>query len=250
MLVPDRRVRLLDQVRRGGSAEVSELAALLGVSPSTVRRDLILLEREGQLLRTHGGAYLRREAGMPQRDGTDGDDAVKQRIGQAAVEEVSDGMTVMILEGSTTRTMLPHLLGRSITVVTNALRVAAALQDYPTVSVVMLGGLLNREHMTFLGPMSEQSMDNLHVDVIFAGAWGIDAEAGVTGTKIVQAGYHHSALRHTRKLVVLADATKCGRRGSTVLAAPAQVDCLITDRSAPEEVVSALRSGGSRVVLC
>lgn len=252
MLIPDRDRQVLDAIRRSGSVAVAELAASLGISSSTVRRDLARLEVAGHLRRTRGGAYVPRGdiTLAPSDDPAPTAVADKQRIGQAAAARLVDGMTVMIVEGSTTRAMLAPLEGRDLTVVTNGLRVAAALQHFPTIAVVMLGGLLSRQHMTFIGPMSEQSMSNLHVDAIYAGAWGITADTGVTGDKIVQAGYHHSALKHARSLIVLADSSKFGRTGPTILADPEQVSCVITDANAPAAIVSALRDRGVEVVIC
>lgn len=251
MLVPDRRRLLLDELHRHGSAQVEQLSDVLGVSASTVRRDLALLEDDGLLVRAHGGAYVRRGDPQQQPSATAGDAAeAKARIGAAAAQRVADGTTVMILAGSTTGSMLPHLAGRSITVVTNGLDTAHTLARFPEITVVMLGGVLNRTQNTLLGPMTEQNMKDLHVDVMFAGAWGVNAEAGVTGDKVIQAGYHHSMLKHADSLVVLADAAKFGRRGPTLLAGVEQVDCFVTDRDAPEAVVAALRERGATVTVC
>lgn len=104
--------------------------------------------------------------------------------------------------------------------------------------------------MTLLGPLTEQNMADLHVDVMFAGAWGISVDAGVTGAKVIQAGYHHSMLQHSDALVVLADATKFGRRGPTLLADVEQVDAFITDQDAPGPMVRDLRNRGADVVTC
>ncbi len=251
MLIPDRRRGLLDELRRRGSAQVEELADVLDVSASTIRRDLALLEADGSLLRAHGGAYL---AGVDARStATDAGPEMreaKERIGAAAAEHVADGMTLMILAGTTTASMLGHLAGRSVTVVTNGLNIGHRLAGQPDITLVMLGGVLNRDQMTLLGPMTEQNMADLHVDVMFAGAWGVTPEVGVTGHKVIQAGYHHSMLRHTDSLIVLADGSKFGRRGPTLLADVDQVDHFVTDRDAPDEVVSALRGRGADVTVC
>ncbi len=250
MLAPDRRRRVTEELRRRGSATVEQLAAALAVSPSTVRRDLAILEGDGVLSRAHGGAVLRR-ADHPAPPGADHDtDGVKQRIARAAAGRIVDAMTVMILSGSTTAQMLPHLAGRTITVVTNGLDVGHTLAAYPDITLVMLGGVLHRDQMTLLGPMSEQSMADLHVDVLFAGAWGIHPDIGVTGAKIIQAGYHHGMLRHADALVVLADATKFGRSGATLLAGIEDVAEFVTDDGAPPEVLAALRDSGASVTVC
>ena len=206
------------------------------------------------LLRARGGAYLEsRTDAAPHTAPRGGDGAavdVKQRLGRQAVDLLEDGMTAMILAGSTTATMLPLLAGRSLTVVTNGLEVARALAPYPEITLVLLGGVLHREQMTLLGPMTARNMADLHVDVLFAGAYGIDPGIGVTGTKVIQAGYHHSMLQHAQSLVVLATAEKFGRQGPTLLARVDQVDTFLTDDATPVEIVEALREKGSSVVVC
>jgi DeoR/GlpR family transcriptional regulator of sugar metabolism len=255
MLVPDRHRTLLDEVRRRGSAQVAQLAAAVGVSSSTVRRDLAVLEAEGLLLRARGGAYVRPAAvptlSTPPAGPTSDDDAqARVRVGHSAAELVEDGMTVMILAGSTTGAMLPLLADRTLTVVTNGLGVAQALAPHPEITLVMLGGVLHREQMTLLGPMTSQNMADLHVDVLFAGAYGVHPEVGVTGSKVTQAGDHHLMLRHATSLVVLATAEKLGRQGPTLLARTEQVDTFITDDAAEPDLVEALRARGSTVRVC
>lgn len=250
MLVPDRHRTLLDEVRRRGSAQVAQLADAVGVSSSTVRRDLAVLEAEGLLLRARGGAYLRTaDAPSPRAASlsSPSDDTGKQRLGRRAVELVDDGMTIMILGGSTTATMLPLLAGRRLSVVTNGLDVANALAPHPETTVVMLGGVLHREQMTLLGRMTEQNMADLHVDVMFAGAYGIHPDVGVTGNKLTTAAYRHTMLRHAASLVVLATGEKFGRQGPTVLAHVDQVDTFVTDEQAPLDTVEAVRALGARV---
>ena len=151
----------------------------------------------------------------------------------------------MILPGSTTAAMLPFLAAKTITVVTNGLDVGHTVAAYPDISLVMLGGVLHREQRSLLGPMTEQNMADLHVDVMFAGAYGIHPDNGVTGSKVIAAGYHHTMLQHTDSLIVLADASKLGRSGPTKLAAVDQVSTFITDSDAPAATVAELRERGA-----
>ncbi|WP_375503517.1 DeoR/GlpR family DNA-binding transcription regulator [uncultured Jatrophihabitans sp.] len=268
MLVPDRHRALLDVLRRSGSAQVEHLAHSVGVSASTVRRDLAVLESEGLLRRARGGAYVAPAAAavapvapaaavaavapstlssiLPSSGGHE----VKARLGRRAAEFVEDGMTVLILGGSSTEAMLPYLTGRTLSVVTNGLDVATALAPHPQITLVLLGGVLHRQQMTLLGPMTAQNMADLHVDVLFAGAYGIHPDIGVTGVKVTQAGYHHSMLRHTESLVVLATGEKFGRQGPTLLARTEQVNTFITDDTAPQDVLDAVRAQGPAVIVC
>ncbi|MBE7190564.1 DeoR/GlpR family DNA-binding transcription regulator [Jatrophihabitans endophyticus] len=251
MLIPDRLQRIRAALTESGSVRIDDLVHSLGVSAWTVRRDLAELERQGELRRTHGGAYL--EGHTPPTNGADVDDdatrAAKLRIGAAAAAQLDDGSTVMVLAGSTTGALVPVLARRRLTVVTNGLEIAHGLRHAPDISLVVVGGYLHREQMTLLGPLSEAAMADLHVDVIVAGAYGVHPQVGVTGAKILQAGYHHSMLRHTDRLMVVADSSKIGRRGPTVLASAQDVGTLVTDTGAPGDTVDELRAAGVDVQL-
>ncbi|GAB2488256.1 DeoR/GlpR family DNA-binding transcription regulator [Jatrophihabitans fulvus] len=259
MLVPDRRRQLLEHVRRHGSAQVGMLAEALHVSEWTVRRDLTELERQGQLRRAHGGAYVPDvpdERGRPARDdaGTSADDGpdmaeAKTRIAAAAAERISDDTTIMLLSGSTTAHLVPLLHGRRLTVVTNGLEIAYALRDAPDITLVVVGGYLHRHQMTLMGPLTEHGMRDLHMQLIVAGAHGVHPDIGVTGAKVTQAGYHHGMLKHTDGLMVLADSSKLGRRGPTVLAELGQVDTLVTDAAADPGLVAEIGAAGPQVVV-
>ena len=249
MLVPDRRRRVLDQVRRHGSAEVAQLARELDVSEWTVRRDLVELERQGLLRRTRGGAFVRSGPSALATEPATGDEAAKGRIGARAAQLLRDDSTIMVLAGSTTGALLPHLQHRRLTLVTNGLEIANGLKHAPDISLVMVGGYLHREQMTLLGPLTERAMADMHVDVIVAGAYGVHPVTGVTGAKIIQAGYHQSMLRHTDAVMVLADSSKLGRQGPTVLAPIEAVGTLVTDAGAPDGIVDQLRQCGPDVVI-
>ncbi len=251
MLIPDRRRRVLAEVRRHGSASIEQLAAALAVSSSTIRRDMSELEQAGMLRRTHGGAVVTSgepDDPPPRAPGgnarVEHDDTAKARIARRAAAMVDDGSTVMLLAGSTTGAMVPSLFDRRLTVVTNGLEIAHGLRHAPHVSVVVLGGYLHREQMTLLGPMTLAAMASVHVDVMMAGAWGVDPDTGVTGNKISQAGDHDPMLRHTERLIVLADATKIGRRGPTLFAGMDRVHTLVTDRAAPPDVLARIEGHG------
>ena len=255
MLIPDRRRRVLAEVRRHGSASIEQLAAALAVSSSTIRRDMSELEQAGMLRRTHGGAVVTTtgdpDEPPPRAPGGNGrgdrDDTAKARIARRAASMVDDGSTVMLVAGSTTGAMVPALFDRQLTVVTNGLEIAHGLRHAPHISVIVLGGYLHREQMTLLGPMTLAAMSAVHVDVMMAGAWGVDPETGVTGNKISQAGDHDPMLRHTDRLVVLADASKIGRRGPTLFTGMDRVHTLVTDRAAPADVLERIEGHGVRI---
>ena len=252
MLTPERQRMLLQHLRVRGAGNVLELAEALGVSPSTVRRDLREMNDRGLLTRVHGGASLLDgdlEPALSSRSAEHGDQ--KRRIGRAAAERVPAAATVLITGGTTTEAMLPFLAScEGLTVLTNGLNIAYQLSRFPEISVVVLGGVLRHEEMSLLGPIAEQVLAEFHVDVAFASGFGVDPELGVFGANVTEAGTDRRILASAAKLVVLADSHKFSRRGPVRLAAVNQISCLITDDEAPAAALDALRGHGVEVVTC
>ena len=252
MLSLDRRRRLLQHLRQNGSGNVTELAGALGVSPSTVRRDLREMDERGLINRVHGGASLLDADLEPVLSSREAEQSEqKRRIGLAAAEFVRPGATVLITGGTTTEAMLPFLAGKqNLTVLTNGLAIAYHLAPYPEITVVVLGGVLRHEEMSLLGPIAEQVLSEFHVDIAFSGAFGIDAVSGLSGTNVTEAGTDRRMLQAADSLVVLVDASKFGRRGPVRLADTKQITTLITDDAAPADALRTLRGAGVQVVTC
>lgn len=252
MLSSDRQRRLLQHLRQRGSGNVTELADALGVSASTVRRDLHEMNERGLLTRVHGGASVLDSDLEPVLSSRETEHAEqKRRIGEAAAGKVSPGSTILITGGTTTEAMLPYLSGiENLTVLTNGLNIVYQLARYPDIAVVVLGGVLRHEEMSLLGPIAEQVLLEFHVDTVFSGAFGIDAHAGLSGINVAEAGTDRRMLQSAQSLVVLVDSSKFNRRGPVRLAASDQISCLITDVDAPADALTALRAKGVDVITC
>ena len=99
MLAETRRRQLLELISRQGYATLEQLVKSLGVSESTVRRDLEALDLAGSVKRTHGGAVYSGEVrSMPafdDRTATAADE--KRAIGAATASLIEDGVDFMPL---------------------------------------------------------------------------------------------------------------------------------------------------------
>lgn len=252
MLSLERQRRLLQHLRQHGSGNVLELASTLGVSASTVRRDLNDMNERGLLTRVHGGAsVLDTDVEPVLSSRTSEHSEQKRRIGAAAAARVPDGATVLITGGTTTEAMLPYLGERDgLTVLTNGLNIAYHLSRYPNVSVVVLGGVLRHDEMSLLGPIAEQVLGEFHVDLAFSSAFGIHADDGMSASNVNEAGTDRRMLASATSLVLLADSSKFGRRGPVRVASVEQISCLVTDSAAPEDDLERLRRHGVEVVIC
>ncbi|MFK0173797.1 DeoR/GlpR family DNA-binding transcription regulator [Streptomyces sp. NPDC090306] len=250
MLGAERRKRLLHEVRAEGVAHVAELAERLDVSPSTIRRDLSALESQGLLNRTHGGAVAEANSSLepdrPQRSGVAPWE--KRALASAAVRHVAPDSTILVTGGTTTAAMVP-LLGavERLTVVTNSLHLAGELAQHEDISTVVLGGYLRHREMSLLGHLTRQALEELHVDEAFVGAYGITG-GGISGAHVDEAETDRWLLSRVGRVTALVDGSKFGRSGPVRVAAADRIFRVITDASAPEDDVRALRGAGVDVV--
>ncbi len=246
-----RQRELLDHIRTHGVRQVHELAQVFGVSPSTVRRDLDGLAQRGLIERHHGSAVSIDERVLTTwtaRQHTNPDR--KKRIGQAAATLIAPGSTVLVLGGTTTDAMLAALPPRSeLTVITNSLGVAGRLAYHSGIDVVVLGGLMRRTEMSLLGPLTTAALAEFSIDTVFTGAYGLDAQHGLSRTNLVEVATERALLASGSRLVVLADGSKLGRHGAARLARVGEVHTLVTDADADPAQLAALRAAGVEVLL-
>lgn len=228
------------------------MADLLGVSPSTVRRDLNELQGQGLIERMHGGAMsvgAELEPLRPVREIANA--AAKQRIGRAAAAHVRDRSTILILGGTTTEAMLPFLGSvRELTVVTNSILVVNRLAQQHEIDLVVLGGLLRRREMSLLGHLTIAAIAEFGIDQVYTSAFGIDPALGVTGTDLAETQTDRTLTAAAAELILLADHSKLRQRGPARLVPIASVSRLITDDEADADAVAALVAAGVEVETC
>jgi DeoR/GlpR family transcriptional regulator of sugar metabolism len=252
LIGPKRQRELLNYIRTYGAGSVSEMAKLLGVSTSTVRRDLNELQDRGLIERVHGGAAQVDddvEPLRPQREIAFADE--KQRIGRAAAAHVTPYSTVLITGGTTTEAMLPFLGGiPGLTVVTNSLSVVSRLSQFPDIDIIVLGGLLRRQEMSLLGTLTIAGLDEFGIDTAFTGAFGVDPDTGLTGTNLSETQTDRSLASSARELIVLADHSKLAQRGPARLVPIDGISTLIVDDGADAAVLERVREAGVTVETC
>jgi DeoR/GlpR family transcriptional regulator of sugar metabolism len=245
-----REEQLLEYIRTQGTVRVDALSRELGVGASTVRRDLHRLAADGRILRTYGGAAVSDGASKPPA-ATATDDA-KGRIGAAALELVHDGDTIVISSGSTAFEFARRLARaplRDVTVITNALDVAQLLVDRPGIQVVVLGGVARPGMRSLLGHLTELACRELQADIMFMGVGAISADVGVMNDYMPEVVTDRAIRAMASRLVVLADGSKFGTTSPAIVIQLADVNTIVTDASAPSDVVDRLRGRGVEVIV-
>ena len=249
---------LLELLADRGRLDVEAIATELAVSPATVRRDLDHLAQQQLVTRTRGGAVAHSVAyDLPLRYKTQRHATEKQRIGRAAADLVSRGMTIGLNGGTTTtevaRAVATHADLNSqqepgVTVVTNALNIANELTVRPHVKIVVTGGVARPQSYELIGPLGTKILDELSLDIAFLGVDGFDPELGASAFHDGEANINSLIARRARRVAVVGDASKLGKRAFARICAVADVDVLVTDTDAPAEMVARFREAGVEVV--
>jgi DeoR family transcriptional regulator, aga operon transcriptional repressor len=245
----ERLSSILEHIADGGSVGVSDLCRDLGVSAATIRRDLELLEEQRLLTRTHGGAVAQgvtyelplRYKGARHQD-------QKRRIASIAAERVADGMAIGLTGGTTTTEVARAVVDRHrLTVVTNALNIASELAVRPNLKLVVTGGVARSESYELVGPLAEQSLASLNLDVVFVGVDGIDGHAGLTTHHEIEAHTNLALVDRAYLVVVVADSSKIGRVAFARICGLERVDLFITDSDADPASLASLIDAGVEV---
>lgn len=258
MYSAERRRDILRLIQENSSVSVDDLAARFAVSPSSIRRDLNELSRQGLVQRTYGGAIVPTgpSSEPPFNVRVVSHHEEKERIGRAAAALVQPGDTVFIDGGTTTHCMVGYLAplpaernngkdGR-ITVVTYGLNIVQRLLDQEGVTVILVGGILHPPTQTFGGVFASASLEafNIRFDKAFMAASGVSAEAGVTNAGFEEILIKRWAIRSARETILLADSSKIGVISAGVIAPIEQLQRLITTHEAPAAEIEALRGRG------
>ncbi len=248
MRTAERQDRLVAILRTSGETSVAGLARAMGVTRSTIRRDLARLSIDDQVIRTYGGATVR----GPVRLAPVVDPAARarDRIGAAAARLVSDGQTIAISSGSTTLALARHLSDREdLTVITNALDVAWTLVDHDGVDLIVLGGSVRPRMRSMLGHLTELGCRELRADTVFMGAGGISAEHGLMNDSVPEIMSDRAMRSMARTCVILADASKFDLVAPAFVFGLDRVDTIVTDAGVRPDTLDALRKRGVQVVV-
>ena len=252
MLLDERRQHILSLVQQDGRVLVGELSRKLGISQITIRKDLDYLQSKGLVQRAHGGALLPQtgtlfDPSFPEKQNRNGEQ--KMRIAAAAAGMVEEGQCI-ILDSGTTTTLIAHALKRfaHLTIVTNAINIAAELtgNDF---EVILTGGTLRKNSYSLVGPLAEDILSEMHADILFLGVDGFDVETGVTTPNVLESRVNRAMVRSAKKVVVVCDSTKFGRRSFSRIVPLSSIHHVITDEGLPPAAIESLKAQNIAVTL-
>ncbi|MFC8086190.1 DeoR/GlpR family DNA-binding transcription regulator [Streptomyces sp. NPDC057340] len=249
MLAAERRDHLLGLLAREGKIVAKDIAADLGISEDSVRRDLRDLAAEGLCQRVYGGAlpvspavvdYAARQSVAP--DG-------KRKVASAAADLVRPGGT-LILDGGTTALAVARALPQDLacTVITHSPTIAAALLDHPQAELYLLGGRIFKHSAVACGAVAVEAAQNVSADLCLLGVTGVHPEAGLTTADAEEAAMKRALAARAADTYILASSEKIGTASRFRVLPLDRVSGLITDADPHDTVIEQLKVLGLEVL--
>ncbi len=242
MLALERHRKILDLIQRSGAVRTADVAATLQVTEETIRRDFERLDKEAQLLRTHGGAVQidanRRDLPLSSRETEQVRE--KEAIAQLATEQLIPGETIFLDASSTVFQLAKLIRDIELHVITCALKVAVELASKPGLKVTLLGGALNPGSFSTEGNPGLKELGYFRIQKAFLSCRGVDPQRGMSEANEQQASLKREVTSVADALFLLTDHTKLGLRSSFFFSPLTEIDMLITDRLPAGDFLAAI----------
>jgi DeoR/GlpR family transcriptional regulator of sugar metabolism len=249
----ERKIRLREILSSERTVSASDIAQTLGVTTATIRRDLVALESEGLLVRSHGGAVSRifstaYEGSYNYLLGVN--KAEKEAIAREAAKLILDGDTVF-LEGSTTVFELARCLRQHsrLNVVTNSPAILLEFQHSPGVSVISTGGQFIKEIVYLSGTWTRRALSDIRLDKAVLGLSAIDPSYGMSAPDHAEAEIKQLVISAAKQRIGLGDHSKFGRESFAFVGPVTDLQTLVTDWGVNQEYVERLREKGIQVLV-
>ena len=249
--IEQRRKYILDQIVKDGFVKVSDLAESLGVTQTTIRKDLNYLESQGVLQRAHGSAIPPTQQMMDLNLSAKKliNFEAKQKIAEKAASLIKSDDSILVASGSTISLFAEALKPKGrLNVVSISVNISAHLGDIPGITVMQVGGILYGNTLSVLGAEASKTIENLYCSKVFFGVDGIDLDYGLTCGTGEEASITQKMMQSSQTKIVLSDSSKVGQRGFARICEVGDIDILITDSGMPLQpcLLPPLHSGEER----
>ena len=249
MLTKQRKAYLLKVLADRGQIVAKEVSEELELSEDTIRRDLRELAAEGKLQRVHGGALPASPAvadfAIRQQIAPDG----KVAVGRAAAKLVKPGQVVILDGGTTTQQLAKHLpADLRATVVTHSPTIAVALQEHPTIEVILIGGRLFKHSVVAVGAAAIEGINRIRADTYFMGVTGIHPDAGLSTGDLEESHIKRALMAAAAETYVLVTAEKVNAASPYVIASLGDIDGVVVEARVPKPAIALYKRRGLSVV--
>jgi DeoR family ulaG and ulaABCDEF operon transcriptional repressor len=257
MIPAKRHDQIIELLERNRFMSIHDLAREIDSSEVTLRRDIKELSDQGLIRRVRGGAEALSAQwdtslsmfGVPPFSGRKSFMIEqKQQIARSAAEMCMRDETIIIDGGTTTFCMAEYFIDSHMQILTNSFAIARSLMHSAN-QIIMPGGMLYPQAELLLDPFDSDFFANYSPSKLFMSVNGID-EGGITNTNTLVLQMEKRMIKQAGEIIILADSSKFGRRGSLFLCDFDSVDTIITDKGIPESYIKFLEEKNVKLVIC
>lgn len=247
MIASKRRDEILRMVQTNGSVSTADIAKELSVSIETVRKDLLALSNAGLLIKRFGGAQAIGD--LPFEDRSSINSVAKNRIAMRAIQMIQNGNIIFIDSGSTTLCLAKQFQDLpNVSVLTNSFKAVEPLAAVLT-NLFFMGGQVDANAMDTTGLWFSQTLATIQIDIAFLGTNGFHSHSGPCSLTFADASAKTEVVKNAKKSVVLADGSKFTSNSIIQYASWKEIDTLITDESAPADIIDIISKDTTVIVV-
>ncbi|SFC43787.1 DeoR/GlpR family DNA-binding transcription regulator [Pragia fontium] len=235
--------QIMDFLKSHNLVTVEQLVAAIDASPATIRRDLIKLDKQGVIIRSHGGVTLDRFiSNQPTtNEKIHRSQHEKQAIAQHAASMVKAGDSVVLDAGTTMMELARNLTHLPLRVITADLHIALFLSGFKQIEVTIIGGRIDDSSQSCIGDHGRRLLRHIYPDIAFISCNSWSLERGITTPTEEKAGLKQDLAANARKRVLLADSSKYGAYSLFCVTPLNTLTNIVTDKGLSAEVQSQLK---------
>jgi DeoR family transcriptional regulator, glycerol-3-phosphate regulon repressor len=250
MLLSARQTEIMALAKEQGRVLVDELAARFAVTPQTIRKDLNDLCDIRALNRIHGGAVFPSGNENVKYEARRSMAATeKQAIGRAAADLIPDNSSLFINIGTTTEAVGDALVDhKELMVITNNINVANHLRVFPSIEVVIAGGVVRGSDGGIVGEAAVDFIRQFKVDFAVIGVSAIDEDGALLDFDFREVKVAQAIIANARHVILVSDASKFERTAPVRIAHISQVQTFITDHCPSDSIRSICAENDVRMI--
>lgn len=252
----ERQKKIIDYLQINKIASVEDLAKELKVTETTIRRDLIYLDEQGLVKRTHGGVlkadtFLNwNKSPLTARFNLYKD--IKHKIAKYVADNfIEDGLSLMIDGGSTT-IMCSRMIEKkykNLVIISNTHEVVTNLGSNTTNKIVLTGGDYIPQTHVQVGHFAEAIINRFRVDTAIVSCSGLLVDEGIFSSNPQEAEIKKLMITNARRAILLCDSSKIGKQAFSLIVPMNDIDIIVTDKGAKDSDIEKLKEYNIQVIV-
>ena len=219
---------------------VPELSKQLYISESSVRRDLMRLEKQQLIKRVHGGAIIEENSvsslkipfvirELEQSD-------AKIAIAKKAIEYINDCDVIFLDASSSAYALVPYLTTKhQLTVITSGIKTLLALGEYG-IKAISTGGDLVSSEQALVGEECYKTIAAFNADAAFFSCRGLSDDGLMTDISPEEVYVRRRMIAQSKNAYLMCASEKIGKKYTHNLGSIREITAVLSEKELPAQL--------------